>query len=76
MTDDRIQLCRQAMREMCREAMRNLNVGEDAVPVEGVARSCQQVCELVLKRLGAQQADATESYAAWLLSERPDGEAA
>lgn len=76
MTDEQIQLCRQVMREHYRETMRNLNVGEDAVPVVDIARSCRQVADLVLAKLGADAEPAPETYAAWLLTDKPEGEAA
>ena len=60
-----------------RETMRNLTLGEDAVRVEDIARSCRHVANLVLLRLGADVSKpAPETYAEWLLTDRPDGEAA
>ena len=76
MNDEHLHLSRQAMREMCIEGLSNLKAGEEHVSVERIARSCRQVCDLVLSRMGAEDAPADESYAAWLLSEKPEGEAA
>ncbi len=76
MTDENLKLCRQALREHYRESIRNLNMGEDVVPAVDVARACRQVADLVLVRLGVDAGPVPETYAAWLLTDKPEGEAA
>jgi ubiquinone/menaquinone biosynthesis C-methylase UbiE len=75
MNDERIAKCRLVLYSHARELERHLE-NPDA-DVATLARVCQQIGGLVLAEMNApKDGEVPETWAAWLLTGKPEGEAA